>query len=137
GNRQAVGYVVRGRVVRGHRRGRCPGKVVVEHLAEARIGDASVRHCVIEARDGAAVHLLVQPIAAVQPDYQRLVAILLAVRPRTAPRLDPVRGQPLGVPGMKAVTERMSDDLIREYALMPCVRQSKYAVSTTGGFEYR
>ena len=73
------------------------------------------------------VHLVVRPVAGVQPDHVRLVAHGLRVRRRPAQHLGPVRRQPLGVVVAEPVRERVADHRIGEHPLVPGVGQARTA----------
>jgi hypothetical protein len=107
----------------------------VEHAPEQGIAEPDIVHCAVEARNGAAVHLLVRPIAAVHSHHWRLVATLFAVERRTAPRLASVGRKPLGVLRVEAVAEGMADDRVCQDVLVPGVSELLHSVGTSERFE--
>ena len=132
---EAIGDVVGGVGVAGHRDGR-PGEVVVQHLPQPRvIGEAGIGQGLVEAGDRAAVHLLVHAVAAVHAHDRRLVAVGVRVGRRTTQRLSPVRGEPLGVVRMEAVAERVAHHLVGHHPGVPRGRQPAHAVHPTRSLE--
>ena len=102
-------------MVAGHGcRGR-PSEVVVQHLSQRRVvGQCDVSQSLVEASDGAAIHLVVNPVAAVDPDDGGLVAIELGIQAGSTECLGPIRGETLDMLGMKTVAERMADYFVRD-----------------------
>src|SRR5262247_747202 len=73
----------------------------------------------VEASDGAAIHLVVHPVAAVDPDDGGLVAIGLGIPAGSTECLGPIRGETLDMLGMETVAERMADYFVGHHPTMP------------------
>jgi hypothetical protein len=105
----------------------------VQHLAQPLVrAQADVVQGLVEAGDSPSVHLVVHPVAAVDAHDQRLVPERPGVRRRSSQRLGPVRGQPLGVPGVEAVAERVADHLVGHHPEVPGRGQAEHAGVATG-----
>ena len=82
----------------------------MQRLSKRRvIGQSDVSQSLVEASDGSAIHLVVQPVAAVDPDDGGLVAIGLGIHAGSTECLRPIRGETLDMLGMETVAERMAD----------------------------
>ena len=131
---QTVRHIVCRPVISGHGGGSRPSKVVVEFLAQPVVaGNASVFQRLIETGDRATVHLLMRAISAVDPHHRGFIPVRGRKRRPPPKRFRPVRGEPLGVIGIKAVAERMAHNFVRHDPGVPRVRQTKQAVITTSG----
>ena len=134
GDRQAVRHVIGGIVVPGHGgRGR-PREVVVEDPSQRFVAiEVRVDQGLIEASDRPAVHVIVRPVAAVNPHHGCLVPVGLRISGGTPERLRPIGGQPLGVVGLVSVAERVADHVVGQDPGVPGGGQAKQAVGTAGG----
>ncbi len=101
------------------------------------IGEAGIGQCLVEARDRASVHLLVQAVAAVHAHHRGLVAVRIGVGRWSTERLRPVRGKPLGVLRVEAVAERVAHDLVGHHPGVPRAGQATHALHAAGGLEDR
>src|SRR5262249_29524267 len=107
-------------------------EVVVQHLSQGGVvGQSDVSQSQVEASDGAAIHLVVHPVAAVDPDDGGLVAIGLGVHAGSTECLGPIRGETLDMLGMETVAERMADYFVRHHPTMPCSGKTAQAVDAT------
>ena len=88
----------------------------------------------IETRDRSLVHLLVRPIAAVNPHDGRLITVPVGVGCWSTQRLRPVRGKSFGVLGVVPVAERMANHFVLEHPDVPGVGQPQQPVETAGCF---
>lgn len=103
----------------------------MQHLREVTVlGDADIAERLVKTRDRPTVHLLVGPVAAVHPHHRGLIAVSGRECFRAPESLRPVRGEPLAVIGMKAMTERMTYHLIGHHSSMPRPSQVKHALLT-------
>ena len=92
----------------------------MERLPERVVrGQAGVLERLVEAGDRPPIHVVVLAVAGVEADDKRLVAERAGVGRRPAERLRPVGGQPLGVVGLEAVAERVTDDGVGENPGVP------------------
>lgn len=91
----------------------------------------------MKAAGGATVHLLMRPVAAVNPHNRGLVTIRLRIPRRATQRFRPVRGQPLGVSRVVSMAEGVAHDLVRHHPGVPCPRQIPQTVVTTHGLVHR
>jgi hypothetical protein len=113
-----------------YRRG--PREVVVEDPAERGVvGHPDIGQSLIEAEDRPPIHLLVLAIPAVELHHPGLVAVGIAVGRRSPKRLGPVRSQPFGVFGMKAMTKGVANHLIIQHPGMPCRSELTKALGAT------
>lgn len=85
----------------------------------------------------ATVHLLVWPVAAVDPDYTGVVADRVRVRGWAAELLSPVRGKPLGVLRVNSAFERMSQNGVGQATFVPRVGECEQGLSSTHRLEDR
>jgi hypothetical protein len=82
----------------------------VQHASEALVvREPDIFQRLIETRDRPLVHLMVRPVAAVNPDDRGLITILVGVGRWPTECLCPVRGKALGVLGVVTVAERMAN----------------------------
>jgi hypothetical protein len=110
---QTVWHILCRAVVARHRGRGSPREVIVQHASKPLVtGEADIFQRLIETRDGPLVHLLVQPIAAVNPHDRGLIAVLLRVRRWPAERLGPVRGKALGMLWVVPVAECMANHFV-------------------------
>src|ERR1044071_6470370 len=85
-------------VVTRHRGRVCPREVIVQHASEPVVAAKSdIQQRLIETSDRSLVHLLVRPVAAVNPHHGRLIAVAVGVYCWPTERLGPVRGETFGV----------------------------------------
>jgi hypothetical protein len=122
-------------VVARHRGGGCPREVIVQRSSEALVAIKSgILQSLIETCDRSLVHLLVRPVAAVNPHYGRLITILLGIRSWPTECFCPVRSQALCVLWMKSVAECMANDFILQHSRVPRMRQSQEPIETARSF---
>lgn len=123
-------------MVAGHGCRGGPSKVIVEHLPQRIVaGEAHVGESLVEACNGAAIHLLVLAVAAVRPDDGGFVAIGTGVGGRASECLGPVGGEALDMILAETMAEGVGDDFVGHYAHVPGVGKAAHAVHATGGFE--
>jgi hypothetical protein len=81
---------------------RCgPREVIVQYAPELFVlGETDIFQRLIETSDRPLVHLLVRPVAAVNPHDERLITVSVGVRCWPTECLRPVRGKVLGVLGV-------------------------------------
>src|SRR5262249_42141115 len=104
-------------------------EVVVQHLSQRRVvGQSDVSQSLIEASDGAAIHLVVHPVAAVDPHDGGLVAIGRGIHAGSTECLGPIRGETLDMLGMETVAERMADYFVGHHPTMPGSGKTAQAV---------
>src|SRR5690606_26954991 len=124
--------------VTSHRCRSRPRKVLVQDFAKLLVArEPDIFERSIEAGDGALIHLLVRPVAAVHSNDGGLRSVSLGVRTGSAERLRPVCGEALRVLWVVAVAERVGYDLVLQHAGMPGARQSEHPVATACGFVNR
>src|SRR5262245_34428275 len=110
---QTVRYFLRRMVVTRHRGRGGPCEVIMQHALEPLVaGKADIFQRLIETSDRPLIHLLVRPIAAVNPHDRGLITVPLGVRRWSTKRLRPVRGKALGVLRVQSVAERMANDFV-------------------------
>jgi hypothetical protein len=66
----------------------------------------------IETYNRPLVHLLMRPVAAVNPDDRSLATMPIGVGRWPTERLRPVRGKALGMPRVVTVAERMANHFV-------------------------
>src|SRR5262245_26583415 len=66
-------------------------------------------------------------VATVYPDHRSFIAVGGGVRWRSSKRLSPIRGEPLDVVGLNAVTEGMAHHLVTHHPGMPRGSQAQHA----------
>jgi len=91
----------------------------------------------IETRDRPLVHLLMWPVAAVNPDDRGLITIPVRVVRWPTECLRPVSGKALGMLGMITMAERMANHFVLQDPSVPRVGQLQQPVATTYGFKDR
>src|SRR3974377_2106765 len=107
-------------------------EVVVQHLSQRRVvGQSDVSQSLVEASDGAPIHLVVHPVTAVDPDDGGLVPIGLGIHAGSTECLGPIRGETLDMLGMETVAERMADYFVGHHPTMPGSGQAAQAVAAT------
>src|SRR5262249_14132949 len=135
-NAETVRHIVSGPVIAGHGCRCCPSEVVMQHLSQRRVvGHSGISQSLVEASDGAAIHLVVHPVAAVDSDDGGLVAIELGIHARSTERLGPIRGETLDMLGVETVAERMADDFVGHHPTMPSGSKTAQAFNTARCFE--
>jgi len=107
----------------------------MEGAAKGWVDGSYIVQRAVEALDSATVHLLVQAVAAVHSNYRRLASALLTVGRWSTPCLTPIGRQPLGMPRMQAMTERVCHDLVGHDALMPCLGETEDGLRASNGFK--
>ena len=129
GDAEAVRHIIGGLVVAGHRcRGR-PSEVVVQHLSQRGVvGQFDVSQSLVEASDGAPIHLVVHPVTAVDPNDGGLVAIGLGIQAGSTECLGPISGEALDMLGMETVAERMANYFVGHYPTMPGSGKTAHSV---------
>src|SRR5690349_4107492 len=119
----------------GHRGRGCPREVIVQDASEPLvIVESGILEGLIETGDRSLVHLLVQPIATVNPHDGRLITILVRVCGWPTERFGPVCGQALGMLWMESVAERMAHHFIFQHPRVPRMCQLQYSLETARGF---
>ena len=91
-------------------------------------GQSGVSQSLVEAGDGAAIHLVVNPVAAVDSDDGGLVTIGLRIHARSTECLGPIRGETLDMLGMETVAERVADYFVGHNPTMPGSSETTQAV---------
>jgi len=82
----------------------------VKHAPELFVaGEADIFERLIETGNRPLVHLLVRPVAAVNPHDRGFITVLVRVRRWSTECLGPVRGKALGVLRVVSVAERMAN----------------------------
>ena len=69
-------------------------------------------------------------VAAVDAHDGCLVSVALGVGARSAESLGPVGGEPFAVPGVEAVAEGVTDDLVGQYTDVPRLGQAEQTLVT-------
>ena len=136
-NLQIVWDVIRRILVAGHRGRRCPREIVVEHLPNRIVAaKADVAHRLVEARDGATIHLAMRPVSAVRSDHGGLVAELIAVRRRATQCFGPVRSETLRVIRPEAMAEGVTHHLVGHHPLVPRMCEAEDCGGTAHRLEH-
>ena len=131
---QTAWDLVCGVVITGHRGRGGPCEIIVQHASELFIlGQAGIFQRLIETRDRPLVHLLVRPVAAMNPDHRGLITVPVGVRRWATECLRPIRGEALGVLRMVTVAESMANHFVFEHPRVPRVGQLQHPLATTGG----
>jgi len=116
-------------VVAGHGCPSRPSEVVVQHLSQRGVvGQFDVSQSLVEASDGAAIHLVVHPLAAVDPDDRGLVAIGLGIHAGSTECLGPIRGETVDMLRMETVAECMADYFVGYHPTMPGSGKTAHSV---------
>src|SRR5215468_11635685 len=101
----------------------------MQYLSQRRVvGQSYVSQSLVEASDGVAIHLIVHPVAAVDPDDGGLVAIGLGIHAGSTECLGPISGKTLDMLGMETVAERMADYFVGHHPKMPGSGKTAQAV---------
>jgi hypothetical protein len=101
----------------------------VQDLAQLRVfGQSDVSQSLVEASDGAAIHLVMHSVAAMDADDGGLVAIGLGIHAGSTECLGPIRGETLDMLGMETVAERMADYFVGHHPTMPGSSKTAQAV---------
>src|SRR5262245_4653624 len=110
GDGQTFRHILCRVLVSGHRGRGGPREVIVQHAPEPLVArEPYIFKRLIETRDRPLVHLLVRPVAAVNPDDRGLIAIQVGVGRWPTERLRPVCGKALGLLRVVTVAERMAN----------------------------
>jgi hypothetical protein len=97
-------------------------------LSQRRVtGQSDVNQSLVEANDGAAIHFIVLPIAAVNLDDGGFVTIEIGIHAGSTECLGPIRGKTLDMLRMETVAERMADYFVRHHPTMPGTRKTAQA----------
>src|SRR5690606_37994662 len=124
--------------VTSHRCRSRPRKVLVQDFAKLLVArEPDIFERSIEAGDGALIHLLVRPVAAVHSNDGGLRSVSLGVRTRSAARLRPACGEALRVLWVVPVPERVRHGLPVQHAGMPGASLSGRPVAPPCGFVTR
>ena len=92
----------------------------MEHLPNRIVAvKADVAHRLVEARDGATIHLGVRSVSAVRSDHGGLVAEVIAVRRRSTQCFGPVGGETLRVIRPETMAEGVTHHLVGHHPLVP------------------
>ncbi len=83
------------------------------------MGEADIFQRLIETSDRPLVHLLVRPVAAVNPHDRSLITVAVGVRRWPTECLRPVRGKALGVLRVVSVAERVAHHFVLEHPRVP------------------
>jgi hypothetical protein len=85
----------------------------VQRASEALVAcEPDILQRLIETRNRPLIHLLVRPVAAVNPDDRSLITILVGVGRWPTECLCPVRGKALGVLRVVTVAKRMANHFV-------------------------
>src|SRR5882724_363539 len=110
---QTVWHILCRAVVARHRGRGSPREVIVQHAPKPLVaGEADIFQRLVEASDCPLVHLLVHPVAAVNPHDRGLITVLVRVRRWPTESLPPVRGEPLSMLRVVSVAERMANHFV-------------------------
>ena len=100
-------------VVSRHRSRGGPREVIVQHAPQALVArEADIFQRLIETSNCPLVHLLVRPVAAVNPHDRGIITVLVGVGRWPTERLRPVRGKALCVLRVITVAERMANHFV-------------------------
>src|ERR1044071_4662736 len=118
-------------MVMDHRGRGCPREVIVQDASEPFVAvEPGILQRLIETGDRSLVHLLVQPVAAVNSNDRRLIAVLLGICCWPTECFGPVRGEALRMLRVESVTECMAHHLILQHPRVPRICQLQYPVKT-------
>ena len=118
-----------------HRGSGCPREVIVQRSSKPLVAVKSgILQGLIETGDRSLVHLLVRPVAAVNPHDGCLITVPVGVRCWPTECLRPVRCKALGVLGVVSVAERMANHFVLQHPRVPRVGQPQQRVETARGF---
>ena len=100
-------------------RGR-PREVIVQHLSELLVGGKpDIFQRLIETRDRPLVHLLVQPVATMNPHDRGFITVAIGVCRWPTECFGPVRGKALGVLWVESVAERVTHHFVLQHTRVP------------------
>ena len=99
------------------------------------IGESGIDQRLVEANGCAPIHFVVLPVSAVYPDDAGLVTVGVGIRARSTEGFGPISGEPLDMPGMETVAERMADYFIGHYPAMPGLGKTLQALGATRRLE--
>src|SRR5262249_1431788 len=112
-NLQTVRDVLCRPFVTSHRGRSGPREVIMHHPPKPLVvGKADVFERLVETRNSPLIHLFVSPVAAVNPDDKRLIAVTVGICRGSSECLRPVRGKALSVLRVISVAERMADHIV-------------------------
>jgi hypothetical protein len=110
---QTVRHILCGVVVTRHCGRGGPREVIMQHASEPLVAcKADIFQRLIETCNRPLVHLLVRPVAAVNPHDGGLITVPVGVRRWPTKCLRPVRGKALGVLRVESVAERMANHFV-------------------------
>ena len=90
-----------------------PREVIVQHTPKPLVaGEADILQRLIETSDRPLVHLLVQPVTAVNAHDRGLITVPVRVHRWPAECLGPVRGKAFGVLRVVSVAECMANHFV-------------------------
>ena len=102
-NEQTVRDIFSRVMVAIHRGCGRPREVVVQHASEPLVGsEANIFQRLIETNDRPLVHLLMRPVATMNPHDRSLITVVIGVRRWPTESLRPVRGKTLATRGSDA-----------------------------------
>jgi hypothetical protein len=85
----------------------------VKHAPELFVaGETDIFERLIETGDRPLVHLLVRPVATVNPHDRGLITVLVRVRRWPTESLTPIRGKALSMLRVVSVAERMANHFV-------------------------
>ena len=85
----------------------------MQHASKPLVApEADIFQRLIETSDRPPVHLLVRPVAAVNPNDRGLITVLVGVGRWPTKCLRPVRGKALGMLRVVSVAERMANHFV-------------------------
>src|SRR5215470_2123919 len=132
---QAVRHILRRVVVTRHGGRRGPREIIMQRASEPLVaGNTDIFQRLIETDDCPLVHLLVRPVAAVNPHNRGLITVLIGVRRWPTKCLRPVRSKALGVLRVESVAERMANHDVLQHPRVPRAGQPQQSIATTCGF---
>ncbi len=99
------------------------------------VGQSYVGESLIEARNRAAIHLIVLPVAAVHSDHGRFVTIGFGIRGRSTEGFSPIGGEAVDVLRMKTVAECMADYFVGHHPPVPGSGKPLQSVGAAHGLE--
>jgi hypothetical protein len=110
---QTVRHIICRVVVTRHCGRGSPREIIVKHAPELLVaGEADIFERQIETVYRPLVHLLVRPVAAVNPHDRGLITVPARVRCWPTESLPPVRGKALSVLRVVSVAERMANHFV-------------------------
>src|SRR5262245_57418064 len=110
---QTVRHILSRVVVTRHRSRSGPREVIMQHASQPLVaGKTDIFQRQVETSDRPLVHLLVRPVAAVNPHDKGLTTVTVGVRRWSTKCLRPIRGKALGVLRVESVAERMANHFV-------------------------